>query len=48
MTHGASSSGFVVRRLVSDDEEVKEYVSGAEVYDLLLKNGCVGEDGRFI
>jgi hypothetical protein len=48
VTPGASSSGSVVRRLVTDDEEVKEYVSGAEVYDLLLMNGCVDEDGRFI
>jgi ATP sulfurylase len=48
MTPGASSSGSVVRRLVADGEEVKEYVSGAEVYDLLLKNGCVGDEGRFI
>jgi hypothetical protein len=48
VTPGASSSGSVVRRPVSDDEEVKEYVDGAEVYDLLLKNGCVDENGRFI
>jgi hypothetical protein len=48
MTPGASGAGSVVRRLVADGEEVKEYVSGAEVYDLLIKNGCVDEDGRFI
>jgi hypothetical protein len=48
VTPGASSSGSVVRILVSKDEEVKEYVSGSEVYELLLRNGCVGEDGRFI
>jgi hypothetical protein len=48
MTPGASSSGSVVRRLVAEGEEVKEYVSGIEVYDLLLKSGCVGVDGRFV
>jgi hypothetical protein len=48
MTPGASNSGSVVRRLLADGEEIKEYVSGAEVYDLLIKNGCVGDDGRFI
>jgi hypothetical protein len=45
---GAASSGSVGRRLVSDGGEVKEYVSGEEVYDLLLKNGDVDEEGRFI
>jgi hypothetical protein len=48
VTPGASSSGTVVRRLDNGDEEIKEYASGSEVYDLLLRNGCVGEDGRFI
>jgi hypothetical protein len=48
VTPGASSSGSVVRRLVSEDEEVKEYVDGVVVYDLLMKNDCVDEDGRFI
>jgi hypothetical protein len=48
VTPGASSSGTVVRRLDTGDEEVKEYISGLEVYDLLLRNGCVGEDVRFI
>jgi hypothetical protein len=44
----ASSTGTVVRRFDIGGEEVKEYVSVSEVYDLLLRNGCVGEDGRFI
>jgi hypothetical protein len=48
ITPGAASSGSVGRRLVAEGEEVKEYVSGTEIYDLLLKNGYVGEDGRFI
>jgi hypothetical protein len=45
---GSTSSGSVGRRLVTDGGEVKEYVSGEEVYDLLLKNGDVDEEGRFI
>jgi hypothetical protein len=45
---GPASSGSVGRRLVTDGGEVKEYVSGEEVYELLLKNGEVDEEGRFI
>jgi hypothetical protein len=48
VTPGATSSGSVGRMLVTDGGELKEYVSGEEVYDLLLKNGDVDEEGRFI
>jgi hypothetical protein len=44
----ASSYGHVVRRVAAGEDDVKEYVSGSEIYDLLLQKGCIGDDGRFV
>jgi hypothetical protein len=37
----ASSSGHIVRRVGGGENKLKEYVSGSEVYDLLLKVALV-------
>jgi hypothetical protein len=39
VTPNASSSGHVVRRVAGGGDDMKEYVSGSEIYDLLLKKG---------
>jgi hypothetical protein len=34
--------------MVVGGDDVKEYVSGSEIYDMLLKKGCIGDDGMFV
>ncbi|KAK1653959.1 hypothetical protein QYE76_071764 [Lolium multiflorum] len=48
VTPNASSPGHVVRRVAAGGDDVKEYVSGSEIYDMLLKKGCIADDGRFV